>query len=346
MAGAAVPRPAELPSRTVLHNTGVPIPENLGRLRRVQRLGSGGFASVWLYRDDELDSLVAVKALADNWSHRVDIRERFLDEARILRRADSDYVVRVFDIGVTEDDIPYFVMTYADRGTVADLLDNSDPVEPHRVIEIVEQAARGLAVIHGNGIVHRDVKPQNLLLSSTRGGGTRVLVADLGVAKALLHATGITQVVGTPEYMAPEQVHMETSLDERADVHALGAVAYHLLTGRPARTGDMMALLQAELPPRPSEVAGLPPAYDGVLLRAVHPDRDERWPDALTFAKALRHAAEEPTVITPVPGARSHSAVSPTRERPGGPLGVGWLVWVIALAVMVVGFALGLRLTG
>ena len=97
-------------------------------------------------------------------------------------------------------------------------------------------------MIHGLGIVHRDVKPQNLLLASTRDGGTKVLVADLGVAKALLHATGITQVVGTPAYMAPEQVHMETSLDQRADVHALGAVAYHLLSGRPARTGDMVTL--------------------------------------------------------------------------------------------------------
>ena len=321
----------------------MPIPERLGRLRRVQRLGSGGFASVWLYRDDELDSLVAVKALADNWSHRVDIRERFLDEARILRRADSDYVVRVHDIGVTDDDIPYFVMTYADRGTVADLLEDGEPVPPERVAEIVEEAARGLAVIHGNGVVHRDVKPQNLLLTSAREGGTQVLVADLGVAKALLHATGITQVVGTPAYMAPEQVHMETALDVRADVHALGAVAYHLLTGRPARTGDMAALMRADLPPRPSEVAGVPVAYDGVLLRAVHPDRDERWPDMPTFAKAFRQAVEEPTVATPVPQVKGDAPVS-APERSAGSLRVGPLVWLVAVLVMVAGFAAGFLL--
>jgi serine/threonine protein kinase len=315
----------------------VPVPENLGRLRRIQRLGSGGFASVWLYRDDQLDSFVAVKALADNWSDRVDIRERFLDEARILRRADSDFVVRVHDIGVTDDDIPYFVMTYADRGTVADLLEDGDPVDPAVVTDLVEQAARGLSVIHGLGIVHRDVKPQNLLLASTRDGGTKVLVADLGVAKALLHATGITQVVGTPAYMAPEQVHMETSLDQRADVHALGAVAYHLLTGRPARTGDMVTLIRAELPPLPSEVAGLPSAYDGVLLRAVHPDRDERWPDTVTFAKALRQAVEEPSVITPVPRPK----LEPTVETSGVLRGVGAATWIVALIVMVAAFAVG-----
>ena len=97
------------------------LPQRLGRLRRVDRLGVGGFSSVWLYRDDELRSDVAVKALADNWAQREDVRERFLEEARILRAADSDHVVRVYDIGEA-DGTPYFVMTYADRGTVADLL--------------------------------------------------------------------------------------------------------------------------------------------------------------------------------------------------------------------------------
>jgi serine/threonine protein kinase len=329
--------------RSVLHNTGVPLPENLGRLRRVQRLGSGGFASVWLYRDDQLDSLVAVKALADNWSDRADIRERFLDEARILRRADSDYVVRVHDIGVTDDDIPYFVMTYADRGTVADLLVDDQPVEPEQVVDLMEQAARGLAVIHALGIVHRDVKPQNLLLTTSRDGGTSVLVADLGVAKALLHATGITQVVGTPAYMAPEQVHMETSLDQRADVHALGAVAYHLLTGRPARTGDMFTLMDARLPPLPSTLAGLPTAYDGVLLRAVHPDRDERWPDTVTFAKALRQAVEQPTMTTPVPPLKPEPTVEQASPAatPRGTSRIGAGTWLAAFVVMVAAFAVG-----
>ncbi len=327
--------------RTVLHNTRVSVPERLGRLRRLERLGSGGFATVWLYRDDELDSLVAVKALADNWAHRADVRERFLGEARMLRRADSDHVVRVHDIGVTDDDTPYFVMTYADRGTVADLLEADEPVETQVALHVVEQAAAGLAVIHGNGIVHRDVKPQNLLLASTAEGGTRVLVADLGVAKALLHATGITQVVGTPSYMAPEQVHMETPLDPRADVHALGAVAYHLLTGRPARTGDMASLLRAELPPAPSSVSDVPASYDAVLLRALHPNRDERWPDVSAFGRALRHAVEHPEAAEPTPS----TLLGPADPKLGGALlGVGWPTWLLAAVVMAAAFFVGLSL--
>ena len=105
------------------------LPARLGRLRQVDRLGVGGFASVWLYHDDELESDVAVKALADNWAQRLDIRDRFLQEARILRRADSDHVVRVYDVGEV-DGTPYFVMTYADLGTVADLLAARAPAAP------------------------------------------------------------------------------------------------------------------------------------------------------------------------------------------------------------------------
>jgi eukaryotic-like serine/threonine-protein kinase len=291
----------------------VSLPERLGRLRRVRQIGAGGFATVWLYRDDELRSDVAVKALADNWAQRLDVRERFLEEARILRAADSDHVVRVHDIGET-DGTPWFVMTYADRGSLDAGLDGR-PWPPAYVVPIVEQAATGLAVLHDRGIIHRDVKPQNLLL---RGDGSsdgpvgpavlassRLMVADLGVAKAVLHASGLTQVVGTPAYMAPEQLTGE-GLDVRADVHALGAVAYHLLTGRVLRAGGFGDLVGGQPPAPASAYVDLPRAVDEVLLRAVHPRPEERWPDVRSFADALAAvvptgpAAEEaPTELRP-----------------------------------------------
>src|SRR3954453_20604852 len=143
----------------------VSLPARLGRLRQVERLGVGGFASVWLYHDDELESDVAVKALADNWAQRLDIRDRFLQEARILRRADSDHVVRVYDIGEV-DGTPFFVMSYADRGSLAGLLGGGGRVAGEQVVDLVDQAAAGLAVLHRQGVIHRDIKPQNLLLRS------------------------------------------------------------------------------------------------------------------------------------------------------------------------------------
>ena len=129
----------------------------------MDRIGAGGFATVWLYHDDELASDVAVKALADNWAQRLDIRDRFLEEARILRRADSDHVVRVYDIGEV-DGTPYFVMSYADRGSLAALLEGGQPLPIEQAVDLVEQAAAGLAVLHRQGVIHRDIKPQNLLL--------------------------------------------------------------------------------------------------------------------------------------------------------------------------------------
>lgn len=265
------------------------LPERLGRLERVDRIGAGGFATVWLYHDAELRSDVAVKALADNWCQRLDVRERFLDEARILRRADSDHIVRVYDIGEA-DGTPYFVMTYADRGSLATRLQPGVPLPLDETVALVWQAAEGLAVLHAQGVVHRDIKPQNLLLRTDRDGHDRLLVADLGVAKAMLHASGLTQVVGTPSYMAPEQA-IGGGIDRRADVHALAAVAYQMLTGRLVREGTVADLARASLPPAPSTLADLPPEVDEVLLRALAPDPEDRFPDIGSFAGALRSVA-------------------------------------------------------
>ena len=284
---------------------------------------------MWLYRDDELRSDVAVKALADNWAQREDVRERFLEEARILRAADSDHVVRVYDVGEAEG-TPYFVMTYADRGTVADLL-KEGRVELDRMVALVRQAGDGLAVLHAKGVVHRDIKPQNLLLASDGLGRERLMVADLGVAKALIHASGLTDVVGTPAYMAPEQA-LGGGVDERADVHGLAAVAYHLLTGHLARSGGVADLTHASLPPAPSAFVPVSPEVDEVILRGIEPDRDDRWTDVLSFVEALAAA---------VPGApvSLYERTQPPRSRTSRPAGLSAaMLAVLCLVVLVATF--------
>lgn len=301
----------------------VSLPECLGRLRRVDRLGVGGFATVWLYRDDELDSDVAVKALADNWAQRLDIRERFLEEARILRRADSDHVVRVYDIGEV-DQTPYFVMTYADQGSLAQLLEPGIPIDPERVVELMRQASDGIGVLHAHGVIHRDIKPPNLLLRGTQDGGQQLLVADLGVAKAVLHASGLTQVVGTPAYMAPEQA-AGLGIDSRADIHALGAVAYHLLTGNQVREGGFAGLADACLPPPPSTVAAVPQELDAVVLKALAHDPDDRYAEIGQFADALEAALHGPP---------SESAPAPGSASPASP----WVLAAVAMLVLALSF--------
>ncbi len=263
-------------------------PELFGRYRVVKRIGSGAFASVWLAHDDVLDGPVAVKVLADNWAGRVDVRERFVDEARMLRRADSDRVVRVHDIGDLPDGRPYFVMTYADSGTLADRL-TGVPMSPGEALWFAVETARGVAVLHGRGIIHRDVKPSNVLLR-TGADGPEVLLSDLGLAKAALAASGMTLAAGTPGYMPPEQAE-GFGLTVASDVYALAALTYRLLTGETPRRGDSprSILGRAGDPVRPvAEVRGdVPSGVDAVLTRGLARDPEERYPDARAFERAL-----------------------------------------------------------
>lgn len=312
-------------------------PETLGRLRQVRQLGVGGFASVWLYRDDDLDSFVAVKVLAENWVQQLDVRDRFLEEARILRRADSEHVVRVYDIGEDPSGTPYFVMAHADQGTVADLLLDGE-VRVDLAVDLVEQAARGVAALHASGVVHRDLKPPNLLLSTNQQRERRLVVADLGLAKALMHASGLTQIAGSPAYMAPEQAEVGTGIDERADVHALGAVAYHLLTGEPLHRTTLAAAAMGRPPTPPSHLRPMAPAIDTVVLRAIAPDRAARWPDPMAFADALRDAASRPA--RPVPGVVVRAISSARHRMPARPLrSRGY--WLLVGIVLAVGYAVG-----
>ncbi|MFH9550725.1 protein kinase [Streptomyces sp. NPDC017435] len=256
----------------------------VGRHRLQRLLGCGGFGMVWLAYDDILEAPIAVKVMAEKWVHRPDLRERFLDEARLLRQAASDRVVQVYDIGELPDGRPYFVMTYADGGTLADRVAQG-PLAVDQALRFAVQAARGVADLHAAGIVHRDIKPSNILLQTASGGRERLLVADLGLAKSLAHASGLTQGVGSPGYMAPEQVPEDrlVDVDERADVYGLGVLTYELLTGRLPGTTEQ---LDWPGPPRPQ----VPAAVRRVTLRALEPEREGRWADAAEFADALEAA--------------------------------------------------------
>ncbi|MEV8376904.1 serine/threonine-protein kinase [Kribbella sp. NPDC056861] len=262
------------------------VPRQIGRFEIVRRLGSGGFATVWLAHDDLLDTPVAIKVLADNLVEDTEIRRRFLAEGRFLRKVDSPHLVRVHDVGELPDGRPYLVLAYADGGTLADRL-RSGPLPVGAAVDTILQAAQGISALHRAGLLHRDVKPANLLFHQ-EPGGYRVVVGDLGLGKALQEASGITIPSGTPTYVAPEQVRA-LGLDERADVYSLGAVAYAALTGRPPHDfGSLEAVLGLKsLPEPPSRRAAVPPEYDAVVLRALEPDRDRRWPTIDAFATAL-----------------------------------------------------------
>ncbi|GAA3568166.1 hypothetical protein GCM10022419_056270 [Nonomuraea rosea] len=287
-------------------------PSHAGRYRIEQLIGVGGFASVYLAHDDALRSPVAVKILADNWARQTDVRARFQQEARLLRRADSHLLVQVFDIGELDDGRPYFVMTYADRGTLLERLAGG-PLAMDEALGLMGEICQGVAVLHSIGVVHRDLKPSNVLFCSRPEGGERVMVADLGIARSTDHLSGLTMPAGSPGYQAPEQVYFDGAPDARADVHGLGALTYHMLTGKvPARP-------EQRVPPsalRPEVSAGM----DAVVMRALDPDRETRWPDADTYLAALSSPDDPPPPPTPPTPPSPSAAAEPgeSDERPRG----------------------------
>ncbi|MGC4809979.1 serine/threonine-protein kinase [Micromonospora sp. DT228] len=261
------------------------VPDKIGRYRVLRRIGSGAFATVWLGADDALDASVAIKVLADNWSYHADLRERFEQEARIMRRTDSSLLVRVLDVGELPDGRPYLVMPYAAGGTLADRL-VSGPMPVREALLVAADITSAVTVLHEAGVLHRDLKPSNVLFQPA-AGRDRVLVADLGLAKALANASGFTIAAGTPGYMPPEQATPGGGLDIRADVYAIGATMYHMLTGSPPDQASRAGRGGRSLP-RPSQVRpGIPSTVDDLVRRALHPDPRQRWSSAAVLRKEL-----------------------------------------------------------
>ncbi|KAA0233219.1 MAG: Virginiamycin B lyase [Acidimicrobiales bacterium] len=277
------------------------IPERLGRYRVEALIGAGTFATVFRGRDEALDVPVAIKVLAQNWSYEPEIRKRFIAEAKLLRRADGTRLVRVHDIGETSDGQPFFVMDFAERGTIEDRLNElageGRAIQVEDVARFTRQLAGGVSEVHRLGVVHRDIKPSNLLLRGQRRGGgdsqasddiggrlvgiaEHLVVSDLGLARDLLGPTRLTAAVGTPGYMAPEQLDPSARLDERCDIYACTAVLHAVLTGEPPPERGLSAADLAADPAVPVPIRDL-------LLHGLASDPAARYESVEHWAIAV-----------------------------------------------------------
>jgi serine/threonine protein kinase len=266
------------------------------RYRPVRLLGRGGMASVELAHDTELDRPVAIKRLAENLAANEEYKQRFLREARLAARLSHPNIVAVYDAGA-EHGVPYIVMEYVEGETVSDLLRRRGRLEPAEAVAQALQACSGLETAHEAGLVHRDIKPQNLLITPD---GT-LKSADFGIARSL-DGTKLTQagtVLGTAAYLAPEQAAGE-QVTATADIYALGAVLYELLTGRPPYEADSLAELFAKqtegsiTPLR--ELAPVAPArLEDAVMHALARAPEYRPESAAAFAAEL---AATQTVVT------------------------------------------------
>jgi serine/threonine-protein kinase len=290
-----------------------------GRYRVEDVLGRGGMASVYLARDGELEREVAVKVLAEHLADTPAFHDRFLREARLSAQLSHPNIVQVFDVG-EDDGRPFIVMEYVEGATLADELKQRGRLDPAEVVDLALQVCGGLEHAHAAGLVHRDIKPQNLLL---RADGA-VKIADFGIARAAetTRLTQIGSVLGTAAYLSPEQALGE-EVTASADIYSLGCVLYELLTGRTPHVFETLPELVVkhreeaiqplrELRPDVSE------HLEAVVMRTLARNPDYRPESAAALAEELAVASPEPpTRPLPQPsGVEATDAnASPTRVR-------------------------------
>ena len=297
--------------------------QNLGPYRILEQIGLGGMATVYKAYHAAMDRYVAIKVLPQHLARDPNFRARFQREARAIARLEHLYILPVYDAGEDEG-IPYLVMRYTDSGDLSDLIARQS-LTIARAVQLISQVAAGLAYAHRLGVIHRDVKPANVLLS--RAGD--VLLTDFGIAKIYeetLQLTSEGTMVGTPAYMAPEQVQGQP-VDARTDIYALGVVLYQALTGEcpfMADTPLALALMHIHNPLRPPRQLNpnIPESLERIMLRALAKSPADRFQTADEMAEALHNALADlsrPTAVVAAPAAPTPPIQPPPTPAPAAP---------------------------
>lgn len=284
----------------------------------VDALGRGGMASVYQVRRMDGGGMFALKVLHDFFAQNDDVLQRFRREAQIARKLKHPAIVPVYQYG-TEEGMPFLVMKYMRNGTLADYFREPRNVPAKTTLKYLQRIAKALDYAHGQGVVHRDLKLENILLDEQR----RPALSDFGIARTLagtrLTVTG--QIMGTPIYMSPEQIAGTHEPDQRSDLYAFAVLAYLLLTGYYPFTGEELATLlykhMNEMPPPPTDVnPALPDAVNAVLLRGLAKSPDDRYPTAGAFVSALQQSFSQRDHA----GAAALITIHGTNPMPGNPL--------------------------
>jgi serine/threonine-protein kinase len=295
-------------------------------------IGRGGMSVVYRARDLRLNRSVAIKVLPPELAHDSAIRARFTREAQTAAQLSHAHIVPIFDVG-ERDGIAYLVMANLTGGNLATLLAHEPRLPIEEARRFIREVADALDYAHQRGVIHRDIKPDNILLDQ---GSGRALVTDFGIAWAMEAASRLTVTgvaVGTPTYMSPEQAVGERAVDGRSDIYSLGVLAYQMLTGRvPFTASNSMALLLKHVTERPRSIMDFrpdtPPAMVDAIERALLKSPEDRWPTAGTLRDALSsdarlapswrtERAEPVRYISPLPKSRKERrGRDPQRAEP------------------------------
>ncbi|TDC44956.1 Stk1 family PASTA domain-containing Ser/Thr kinase [Actinomadura sp. KC345] len=270
-----------------------------GRYELETVIGRGGMAEVYRARDLRLDRIVAVKTLRSDLARDPTFQARFRREAQSAASLNHPSVIAVYDTGedmIGETSIPYIVMEHVDGSTLRDLLRENRALLPDKALEITDGILRALDYSHRGGIVHRDIKPANVMLTRQH----EVKVMDFGIARAMADSaatmTQTAQVIGTAQYLSPEQARGER-VDARSDIYSTGCVLYELLTGQPPFTGDSPVAIAyqhvREEPVPPSQVdPQIPQWADAIVLKAMAKEADHRYQNATEFRQEIQRVLQ------------------------------------------------------
>jgi serine/threonine-protein kinase len=287
------------------------------RYRVIRKLGEGGMGSVYLAEHVVIEKKFALKVLAPELCRRPDLVARFLQEARSASRIGHENVIDIMDFGQSPDGLVYIAMEFLDGKDLGEIVRGKGAMEWAEARGIVLQICRALRAAHDKGIVHRDMKPENIFLIQREGQPHFVKILDFGIAKVMgldpngprLTRTGM--IFGTPEYMAPEQAEGKDT-DHRADIYAVGCIMYHLITGQtPFVAESFMTMLTKHLmeepvPPsarRPDLV--VTPEMDALVLKALEKDRDKRWQSMAELLEAVAVCPGPETAPPKAPGGQT-----------------------------------------
>jgi len=322
-----------------------------GRYLIIRRIGEGGMGAVYEAKHTIIGKRVAVKVLLEKFLTKTDFVARLLQEARLASAIGHEHIVDVTDFGTTDDGRAFVAMEFLDGESLAQLVMREAPLPVERSLRIGRQVASALGAAHAKGIVHRDVKPENVYLIR-RGDADFVKVVDFGISKAVkqgqgddapdYHLTHTGLLLGTPLYMSPEQARGDEDLDHRVDVWAMGVMLYECLTGEvPFRANNYLGIISqvlthtAQPPSRLRPELGIPEAVEAVVMHAMEKDRNRRYAQMSDVEHDLeRLLAGDQNVGTNVAG-----ALAPA-PPPAGPARGRLLVWAAAAAALVGGVAM------
>ena len=304
----------------------------IGNYRLEREIGRGGMGVVYLATHVTLERPVALKLLLPELAQQPGVIDRMLQEARCAAQITGQHVVRVIDVGQLDSGQPFIVMEYVEGEDLARVLEREGRPPVAQAVQWLIEACVAIAEAHDKGIVHRDLKPENLLLAREQGSDRHIKVLDFGISKQL-HRTGLRAVtrpndlMGSPHYMAPEQIRTPLLVDARADLWALGTILIELLTGDAAFPGHTPSevwacVLEGEPQLPPERLALLPAGLADVLRRAVQREPDARFQSVLDFVTALAPYADEAALpaLCAIERRASHGP-RPSSSRATAPLG-------------------------